>query len=692
MSEGIVGTSAPGDRTYAIAAVLFGIAFCWIWAGPVALDPTSVGWLRNGDPAMHTLGWWAFRDAPWGWPPGASPALGIELGSSVALADALPLFAFPFKLLSPLLPPQFQYWGLWFLLCFSLQAWFGYRLARALGLAPPLALVAALFAIVYPPFLNRISYHMALGGHWSILAALYLYVRPASARWAWPLLLGSLAAVHGYLLAIGGALWIASLGQRIWLRNVPRLALLLEVLAALAAVFAVLYLTGTFMVRGLGSAGFGLYSMNLVSFFDADGWSSIVPDLETGYESRVFSGIGILALTIALIPFALRSARSILTRRWLPLIIAFVLLTLYAISNIVTLGPLQIAYIPLPGMIQRLAEIFRSSGRMFWPVGYFGIFVAVLLLARRWPSHALLIAAVLLALQIADTAHRWTRFRPDGPATATWSTPMTSPVWEALATRYQRLRALPLRPVNGNWRNLSYFAVTHGLATDAVYLGRLDDERFRKALDAADRTAATGAFDPAAFYILEPGAALKVWRHVAPDDLMTKIDGLTVFARGAADLARAAGIAPQTRPLLPTLENNLVTPNGDTRGAGAFLLEGWALPESFGTWSLGRIAEIGFNAPGMGGGKLRLNLRPLVPPGGTQEVAVTVNGEPVANWSFAAGSFQNLEIALPAVLDDDIVVTLDIARPTRPSDLGGSNDTRELGLALASFELVPPAR
>lgn len=690
MVEGGVSIGARGDRIHAMAAVLFGLAFCWIWAGPYAIDPTSVGWLRSGDPAMHTLGWWFFRAAPWGWPPGASPDLGIELASSVALADALPLFAFPFKLLAPLLPPQFQYWGLWFLLCFALQAWFGYRLARALGIEPPLALIAALFAVAYPPFLNRISYHMALGGHWSILAALYLYVRPTSARWAWPLLLGTLAAVHGYLLAICGALWVASLVQRLWMRSASPLALLSEAAATFASVFAILYLTGTFMVGGLGGGGYSLYALNLVSFFDADGWSSIVPDLQTGYETRVFSGIGILILTAATLPAALKSARTVLARRWLPLAVAFILLTLYALSNVVMLGPYRIAFVPLPGPIQQAVEIFRSSGRMFWPVGYFGIFVVLLLLARRWPARAVLVASVLLVLQVADTAHRWSTFRPPGPAASAWTTPMTSPLWEGLAARFERLRALPVRPTNWNFRTLSYFALTHGLATDAVYLGRIDEKRFRAAREAGEQAAATGTFDPLAFYILEPGMAVKVWRHIEPDDLMTEVDGLTVFARGAADLARAAGIAPQTQPSLPPLTSNVVTPNYDTRGAGSFLLNGWALPEPFGTWSLGRFAEIGFHAPGMDGGTLRLNLQPLIPPNGAQQVSVSVNGEPVADWTFTTGGFQDLEIALPTPLDDDIVVTFEIARPIRPFDMGGSGDTRELGIALARFELVPP--
>jgi predicted lysophospholipase L1 biosynthesis ABC-type transport system permease subunit len=81
---------------------------------------------------MHTLGWWWFSMAPWGWPPGASPLNGLELANGVGLSDSLPLFAFPFKLISQWMPERFQYWGHWELLCFVLQSLFAVLLITVL--------------------------------------------------------------------------------------------------------------------------------------------------------------------------------------------------------------------------------------------------------------------------------------------------------------------------------------------------------------------------------------------------------------------------------------------------------------------------------------------------------------------------------------------------------------------------------
>jgi len=118
------------DRLGTLAAIALGVAAFFVFAGWWVLIPTNIAWLDYADRAMHQLGWMFYRDAPWGLPPGANPRLGLEISNSIALVDGLPLFAIPFKLLSPLLPQPVQYWCYWWLLCFVLQSLFSYRLSR----------------------------------------------------------------------------------------------------------------------------------------------------------------------------------------------------------------------------------------------------------------------------------------------------------------------------------------------------------------------------------------------------------------------------------------------------------------------------------------------------------------------------------------------------------------------------------
>src|ERR1700712_271197 len=112
------------DILFRVAALALGAIVFLVFAGFCVLLPTNISWIGHGDPAMHTLGWFFYRDAPWSLPPGASPRLGIELANSIALVDGLPLLAIPMKLLSPLLPHPFQYWGWWGIACFMLQGLF----------------------------------------------------------------------------------------------------------------------------------------------------------------------------------------------------------------------------------------------------------------------------------------------------------------------------------------------------------------------------------------------------------------------------------------------------------------------------------------------------------------------------------------------------------------------------------------
>jgi hypothetical protein len=699
-------TSARDDRACAILAVLVGAAFCWIWAGPVIIDPTSVAWLGRGDAAMHTIGWWFYRDGPWGWPLGANPNLGLELSSSIALADGLPLFAIPFKLLAPILPPQFQYWGLWFLLSFSLQGWFGYRLGRAFDLPPPLALVGALFCVLYPPFVGRISGHMALGGHWGILAALWLYVRPVPPpRWAWPLLLSVMGAVHGYLFVMCGAIWAAALVQRLWQRRMPWHAGAIEAVAAVAAVLATLWVNGTLMVSSYAMPGFGLFRMNLLSFFNSAGWSRLLPSIPVGPEEgegMAYPGTGMLVLFVVALVLGLpRDLRRAIGPRWLPLLLVFVGFTLFALANIVSAGPWVIARIHLPIEIETFASIFRASGRFFWPVGYLIIFVVLLVLQRRLRTLVMALAASMLLLQVADSAGQWTRFRSNaGERSTEWKTRLVDPVWEALAERYQRVRGLPAFELDPNWLDLGYYGQRYGLAVSTVYLARVDQKRLAATLAAADEVLASGSFDPDTIYVLSRGAAHRAIPHVAPDDLFIDVDGLIVFARGGADIATSTGHTQRHVPAFDALTpGEIVVPDRSSSQPGVigtrpkvkYILDGWSPPEDWGTWTERPRATMGFHSTAAAGGTLRLNARFLpTPDQRPQEVEVSVNGRPATRWTIETNALIDLEIPMPASIEDgDVLLEFHFLHPTSPFEIGESTDMRKLGMGLFSFELVP---
>jgi hypothetical protein len=84
--------------------------------GLAPLDPLNQGWLFQGwfrvghspDPIQFWLGWTYFRHSPWMMPPGANPDFGMELGTAIYFADAVPLLAMPLKAMRGVLEiPQY---------------------------------------------------------------------------------------------------------------------------------------------------------------------------------------------------------------------------------------------------------------------------------------------------------------------------------------------------------------------------------------------------------------------------------------------------------------------------------------------------------------------------------------------------------------------------------------------------------
>lgn len=541
-------SSSALDTPAIVPALLIGIIAFIIVRGIAPLDPTNILWLDDRDRAMHTLGWWWFAMAPWGWPPGASPLNGLELANGVGLSDSLPLFAFPFKLIARWLPVRFQYWGYWELLCFVLQSLFAVLIAHQLKLSRPMALIAALFCVFQPAFLMRLDVHMALAGHWTILAAVWLYLRRPTPLWAWPLLLATVSAIHGYLLVMVFAIWAASLASRLWrgeLRLAPTVA---EVAFGAVAIAAMLWSTGIFMVGSVESFGFGLFRMNLLGPINPAFFQFIVPGVPVSrfdWEGVNYVGLGIFVLTaVVAVTFRPANLAPLFGSRFLPLVLVALGLAIFSLSHRVALGSIELFTVPIPAALEKFLTTFRSSARMFWPLGYLIVFALLTLLSRQVRNTpALLIAGLAVVLQMVDLQRgiRALHIGPERTGTA-WRTMLTSPAWDALAPHYQRVRAIPVENEGENWRELGWFAVTHKLPIDAVYLGRIDPTALANAQAVADQALRDGSFDRGAIYGLNSRVARQVLPHLGPDDVLAPIDGLILFAPGGKPILEAAGV------------------------------------------------------------------------------------------------------------------------------------------------------
>ncbi len=164
--------SVISKRFDALIPILFGVAAFLLVMGPWTLNPQNVAWIHGLDPQQHYFGWVFFRQGPWSFPIGLNPDYGLSISSSIAFSDSIPIFAFIFKALSPLLPERFQYLGLWTLLCFVLQALFAWKLIGLISKDRVVQFFGMGILVFSPPMLFRVGFHTSLVAHFLLLAAL----------------------------------------------------------------------------------------------------------------------------------------------------------------------------------------------------------------------------------------------------------------------------------------------------------------------------------------------------------------------------------------------------------------------------------------------------------------------------------------------------------------------------------------
>lgn len=539
----------------ALAALAIGIAVIAGTYGWQILPPWNTGWMLEGtlgpDPVQYWLGWTYFARSPWAWPPGANPDYGLDVASGIFYADSIPLLAFLFKALRPLVQVP-QYWGLWIFACGALQALLAWRLLGLVTADPLARLAGAALFVLQPILLNRLGGHFALGGQFLLLAALHLCltVAPAWRRMAaWVALVLAAALVHAYLLPMVAGLWATD-----WLaRAIPRdrrakplgVEAFLVPGAGLAGLWAAEFFLLGGGIGGIGGTwgGFGAMQLDLLAPFDPGQWGRFLPQLPRPehLEARdSYLGLGTLLLLLAGAAAFLWRPRPHpspgLARRW-PLLAGLAVMLALAVTHRVSLGGREVLVLAeLPEWVLAAADALRASVRFFWPLAY-----ALILGAIAALSHALggrragLLLVGLVLVQLADLKPGFDRlaqfFRP-APATAALR--LADPFWMTATTRYQRIRLAPTGMQARHWEEVAVLAATRGLPTDAVYLARIDPARVQALNDATLRRLDSGNPEPGSLYVLGDVATLDAARQgMNPaQDLLARFDGLWVLAPG----------------------------------------------------------------------------------------------------------------------------------------------------------------
>ena len=485
------------------------------------LNPFKVDWLLpfwrgTVDSSQHYIGWEFFRQAPLlQWPPGKSPNLGPTGGSGIALTDSLPLFAFLFKPLLHWTNTPFQYFGIWILTCFILQALFAWKLITVWIKKWEHALLAVLFICFMPMFLDRMTWHFALVGHWLLLAGLFLMFTEKFSVRKWMALGITATLIQPYLAIMVSILYLLTLlAQDVRIKKVSWIAIRASTFGAI--IFVTGWSSGLFQfgLGAAGSSGFGVYSANILTWvdpgftwFNRNTWSRVVPDQWQGvgqYEGLGFLGAGLLLVAfvvwvvlifrstwlrrallivppvaasvlwghtdatqfklcalfgvlVGIILVAVHSQLAVAKSRTYVYVWGLGLLSMGAISNVVFAGDFSVGSFPIPSPLEPLLAIIRTSGRLHWPVTY--LLVCVIIIAasrnlRRYVTTAVLLFAFSFQIHDARDAIAITRESFDRGSAPEF---LISPLWETFGDRYSKIAILlpndtpMLYPTNPDW-------------------------------------------------------------------------------------------------------------------------------------------------------------------------------------------------------------------------------------------------
>jgi hypothetical protein len=521
----------PASPLALLLAALLALALAYVLYSTPFMHGLLPFWhQQDNDLAQYLAGFNAYVHEPWHWPLLRLDSINAPEGTLATFLDTVPLYALLLKLWQhgPDTPFRNPY-PAWIALCFLLQGVGAWWICREAQLRSWVALLAmTLLLTAFPPFAYRIN-HLSLMSQWLLLFGLATYLRSArlcrlSAVWV-PLMLAAFY-INIYIFSMLAALFAADLWRHASAgdRRRPLLTALTTGALLLASLF-VLMLPVPGQAGG-GEWGFGYYSMNLLGPFAGGRLLEFKQAVANDGQGEGYAYVGVFVLLTAGYAVALRRRLDpTFWQRHRALTVALVLLSCFAVSNIVYLGPVELFHLNLPAWTGKITATLRSSGRFFWPVGYVLTAFTVVSLARYLPprrSAALLL--VLLCLHAWDLRPHAARVRASVSVGA--SERLHEPLWNGFLGA--DVKALQVYPPFGCNQGVALqtllptmsYAVRHQMTVSTGYVARVKKPCDNYAQEIAGIHAPTTAF----VFIKEEFTDLNAVRQLLGDDAATCIE------------------------------------------------------------------------------------------------------------------------------------------------------------------------
>ncbi|MDE7205934.1 MAG: hypothetical protein K2N90_02015, partial [Lachnospiraceae bacterium] len=316
--------------------------------------------------------------------------------------------------------------------------------------------------------------------------------------------------VHMYLMPMCGA-FLCGFVLCSWMKEKRfQIKYALPGMTFLFGLFVCTYLLGGFSTRAeAGSSDLGEFSFNLNGFFNAKGYSRFLPALATyhdgQYEGFAYLGLGVfLLLAIAFIYFVrivyhnARTGKRLVNQDFVLYGAMYVLMSvgliLFAASPEVTFGDKFLFLLTDSSTLTHYWGMFRSSGRMVWPVCYL-IMTGAIVCNNRLFSKKKIAAAVLAVcvfLQIFDLSAKLQAQRNTFAGEVAYESPLKSDVWAQLSEKggFAHIVWVSHNIDNNGIMHIAKYAYDNGLTMNNYYFARgiNVNENTRKSLENPDKS------------------------------------------------------------------------------------------------------------------------------------------------------------------------------------------------------------
>lgn len=484
-----------------VAALLGGIAFVLIY-GVKILNPLYTDWLlTGGDPSQHYLGWEFFRRSDWYFPLGLTDQLAYPLKTSVIYTDSIPIFAVFFKLFRSILPRQFQYFGIWGLLCFVLQGYYAAKILGERSSSKTVILAGSVFFIVSPIMISRMYYHTALAAHWLILLAIYFYskhekeyrdiFRPVMQWGILGILIGS---IHLYFVPMCGAILLGYILCSIWKERKIRIRFFYPGISFSVGLFLTIYLLGGFSSGAdTGTNNLGLFSFNLNAFLNPMSYSTLLKNTslwnwpfytQGQYEGFSYLGMGIILLCACGIVLMIRN----IFRRRKPsvyqvmTVLMSIGLIVLAASPTITWNDKLLLQLPYSSTIYKYWGIFGSCGRMAWPVVYFLMIFGITSIGdMKWKRKEISCVVLILAclVQVVDLSGQLYKRHENYSEKVVYQSPLAGSVWDDIISsgEYKHVVWVTHNVDHNDVIQVAIYAMRNDMTMGNFYFARGIDKR-----------------------------------------------------------------------------------------------------------------------------------------------------------------------------------------------------------------------